>query len=115
VKRIILLSALAFVALPAAAQSVAIDEALLGWDPYPSSSSMHIERATGACSESASFSEIAVVNGSILTEYRDKSLARGTTFCWRVKAIVGVETSPPSNMVSKAIPPLPTAPVLRVQ
>jgi hypothetical protein len=114
-KRILFAAALAVAALPAMAQTVAIDEALLEWDLYPSSSSMHIYRATGACSPSLPFTEVAVVNGSIINQYRDKVLPRGTTLCWRVEAVVGVETSPPSNMVQKAIPPLPTAPVLRVQ
>ena len=100
---------------------IGVDEALLQWDAStvwdPQTASFPLERMVGTCSTSGAWVEIAQVPPTQLW-YLDKTLARGVTYCYRVYRLgTGVlGKSAPSNMASKAIPPVPTVPAnLRAQ
>lgn len=108
-RRLILLLALA-VALPAAAQTVGPDEALLEWDHAGGAASFALERKAAACAAGGTWAQVTTILGTERS-YMERGLPRGTQQCWRIYAENEFgERSGPSNEVGKSIPGLPSAP-----
>jgi len=113
-KKILLAVLLAAFSLPAFAQTVPPTEALLQWDYATNDVNFILERKDAACGSAGSWTEVATIPGTARA-HRETGLLPGASYCWRLYAENAVGRSVPSNEVGKSIPPLPNAPVLRVQ
>jgi hypothetical protein len=86
-------------------------EALLSWTPGVGGAApteFRVERKPVACGTSGSYTLHATVPATT-TQFLDKAITIGNSYCYRVKAANAVGESPPSNEAGKGFL-TPTAP-----
>ena len=69
----------------------------LSWSPSAGATQYQVQRASGACSASSSFSQVGTTSG---TAFTNTGLAAGTSYCYRVTASNASGTSAPSSAVT---------------